>query len=154
MRDSAVRGGGAARRRGGSRVGTSVCGVPGAAGRRRAPGAVGTGDASVAHGDQMVTALSGCRVVGHHGECLAELVDQLTEQGEHLGAGLRVEGPGRFIGEDDVRAGEQGPGDGDTLALSPGQLMREVLQASDESETSGDFVVPGLVYAGMRQAQR
>jgi hypothetical protein len=43
---------------------------------------------------------------------------QAVEQGHDLGAGLRVEVAGRFIGQDDGRIIDQGAGDGDALPLA------------------------------------
>ena len=61
-------------------------------------------------------------IVGDHDHRLAELVDRLAQQPQHVLARLRVEVAGRLVGEDDGRFGDQGAGDGDALLLAAGEL--------------------------------
>src|SRR5438309_7252 len=42
------------------------------------------------------------RVVGHHDDRLAQVVDRLAHEGEELGPGPRVEVAGGLVGEDDL----------------------------------------------------
>jgi hypothetical protein len=78
----------------------------------------------------------GARVVGHHGHGQAVLVDQAAQQREHLPRGRRVEGAGRLVGEDDLRPGDQRPGDGDALLLAARQLARPVPGPVSEADGS------------------
>ena len=68
----------------------------------------------------------GVRVVRDHHDRLAELVDRLAQQRQHLLAGARVEVAGRLVGEQDGRARDERAGDGDALLLAAGELGRAV----------------------------
>src|ERR1700730_7469924 len=57
------------------------------------------------------------RIVGDHDNRLAELGHRPTQEGEHLGGGVGVEIAGGLVGEDQIRAADQGPGTGGTLLL-------------------------------------
>ena len=50
---------------------------------------------------------------------------QLSEERQHLVAGLRVEGAGRLVGEEEGRPVRERPRDGDALALPARELRRE-----------------------------
>ena len=65
----------------------------------------------------------GDRVVGDHGDGLAELVDGACAGTPRIScARPRVEVAGRLVGEHDVGPGGERPGDGDALLLAAGQL--------------------------------
>ena len=64
-------------------------------------------------------------IVRHHDDRGPGLVEFL-EDGDDLVAHLAVEIPGGLIGEQDARAADDRPRDGDTLALAPRKLRREV----------------------------
>ncbi|MCY1417818.1 hypothetical protein D9M71_333600 [compost metagenome] len=84
------------------------------------------------------------------------LVD-LRQQLQHRGGGLRVEGAGGLVAEQDLRPAGQRAGDADALLLPAGKLRRvlaRVLDEADAVEQLGDAGVDlaGAVVAG--QAQR
>ena len=60
--------------------------------------------------------------MGDHHDRLAELVDAVPQEAQHLGAGAAVEVAGRLVGEDDLGPADQRAGDGDPLLLPAGQL--------------------------------
>src|SRR5271165_1048567 len=57
-------------------------------------------------------------VVGDHDDGLAEFGDRPTQEGQHLGRGVRVEVARGLIGEDEVGPVDQGPGTGAALLLT------------------------------------
>ena len=68
------------------------------------------------------------RVVGHHHDGLAELVDAAAQEAEHLGAAGGVEVAGGLVGEDDRRLADQRAGAGDALLLAARHLARLVAE--------------------------
>ena len=68
----------------------------------------------------------------------------------------RVEVAGRLVGEDDLRAAGEGPGDGDALLLATGELARPVREAVAETDGVDDLVEPRRVglAAGERHRER
>ena len=54
---------------------------------------------------------------------------QFAEQVHHFLSVFTVQVTGRFVGEDQLRVGHYGAGNGDTLLLAAGQLLREMLFA-------------------------
>jgi len=69
--------------------------------------------------------------VGHHGEVVADhdegepvAAAHLLEEVQHLRLHRGVEGGGGFVEQQDLRLEDQGPRDGDALALAAGQLVR------------------------------
>ena len=60
---------------------------------------------------------------------------ELVEQGHDLGARLRVEVPGRLVGEDDRRPLGERPRDRDPLALASRELRRPVGEPMAEADT-------------------
>ncbi|PBE81477.1 hypothetical protein BGU32_18435 [Clostridioides difficile] len=93
-------------------------------------------------------------IMGDHDDGLTKIVDAVTQEGEQIAAGLRIEGAGRLVGDDDVGAGHQGAGDGDALLLSARHLRRLMAKTLGNAEHSGDVVKPFLVDLGVRQTQR
>ncbi len=65
-------------------------------------------------------------VVGYHYDGAAVLLVELVEQVHDLDTHLGVQITGRLIGEDDVGVTYDRAGDGYTLALTAGELRREV----------------------------
>src|SRR5687767_11192760 len=75
------------------------------------------------------------RLVRDHDDGLAELVESLQDR-EDLRARVRVEVPGRLVGEDHRRVVQERARDGDALLLSAGELARAVLHAVGEAHLS------------------
>ena len=109
-----------------------------ASGRGPSPG-VGSSivgdDAAVGEEDGPVGVRGGDRVVGDHHDRLAELADRDSHERQHLAAAVGVEVAGRFVGEDDLRAGHQGTGHRDSLLLTAGELRRPVARVEGASPT-------------------
>ena len=61
---------------------------------------------------------------------LVQFVEQFHDFGSHLG----VQVTGRLVGKDAIGIADDGPGDGDTLALAAGELRREVAHAVRETD--------------------
>jgi hypothetical protein len=61
-------------------------------------------------------------IVGDQDQGSAQLVIQLGHQLDHLGAGCGVEVPGRLVGKEQTGPVAEGPGKGDPLLFSPGEL--------------------------------
>ena len=57
---------------------------------------------------------------------------ELSQELEHLGAGLGVQGPGRLVGHQNRRAGGDGPGDGHPLLLAAGELGGAVFRLGED----------------------
>src|SRR5487761_1379897 len=74
---------------------------------------------AVGEEDDPVGVGGGERVVGHHDDGLAQLVDRPAEQ---LSSGPRVEVSGGLVGKDDLGTGDQRPGGGHPLLLAAGHL--------------------------------
>ena len=112
-------------------------------------------DAAVAEHDDAVGDRRGVRVVRDHHDRLAELVDRLAQQGEHLVGRLGVQVAGRLVGEHHRRAVDQRARHGDALLLAAGQLGRAVREAVAEADGGDQRVVPLLVglAAGERERQ-
>ena len=92
--------------------------------------------------------------MGDHDDALAEVVDAVAQEIEQVVAGLRVKGAGGLVGDDDVRTGHQGTGDGNALLLAARQLRRLVAKTLGETEHPGDVVEPLLVDLAVGQSQR
>ena len=65
--------------------------------------------------------------MGDHDDGLTKVVDAVAQEGEQIVAGLRIQGAGGFVSDDDVGAGHQSAGDGDALLLSTRHLRRLVV---------------------------
>lgn len=100
---------------------------------QRSDGVVGD-DASVAEVEHAVGVAGGDRVVRDHRDRLPVLAARGGEQTQHLTAGLRVEVAGGLIGEHEVGCRGEGAGDGDTLLLTAGQLVRTVGEPRAQAE--------------------
>ncbi|MCY1539683.1 hypothetical protein D9M68_752820 [compost metagenome] len=59
---------------------------------------------------------------------------QLVEQCHDLLATAAVQSPRRLVGQNDAAAIHQCPGDGDTLLLATGKLVRPVIQPVAQSK--------------------
>src|SRR5215218_7906351 len=81
-------------------------------------------------------------VVGDHEYRLLEAGRRFFEELEYLGAGLRVEVPRRFVGQDDVWGFDQGPRYGDPLLLATGELVRPVRPPPRELHEVQQLVEP------------
>ena len=93
-------------------------------------------------------------VVGDHDDGLAELVDGGAQEGEDLATRAGVEVARRLVGEDQIRPGSQGAGDGDALLLATGELTRAMGQAVAEADGLDDRAQPCSVGAAAGQGQR
>jgi hypothetical protein len=80
-------------------------------------------DATIDQEHDPLRVTRGSRIVRDHDDGLTELVHGLTHEREHFGTGVRIEVPGRLVGEDDLWLGCQGAGDGDALLLPTGELV-------------------------------
>ena len=76
--------------------------------------------------------------VGYHDDGCS-LGVQFLQQVHHLFAILGVEVAGRLVGEDQLRSGHDGAGDGHPLLLTAGELLREVLGAVADGHALHDF---------------
>ena len=92
--------------------------------------------------------------MGHHHDRLVEGLHRSPEEAEQLGARAGVEVARGLVGEDDLRAGHECPGDGDPLLLAPGQLGRAVREAIPEPHLRNHRVEPIPVRPLARQQQR
>src|SRR6267142_3158996 len=81
-----------------------------------------------------VGASRGPRVVRQHDDRLVVLLVQAVEQDEDLLGALRVQVPGRLVGHQDQRIGDDGPRDGDALLLAAGQLAGVVIDAVRQAD--------------------
>src|SRR6266508_3434295 len=111
-------------------------------------------DLAVLEEQHVVGVGGGARVVGHHHDRLAELVDRAPQEAEQLGAGVGVEVAGGLVGEHDRGRGRQRPGGGDPLLLAAGELARPVAQAVTQADGVDHPVDPGAVGLGAGQGHR
>src|SRR6266540_2698398 len=111
-------------------------------------------DLAVLEEQHVVGVGGGARVVGHHHDRLAELVDRAPQEAEQLGAGVGVEVAGGLVGKDDRGRGRQRPGGGDPLLLAAGELARPVAQAVTQADGVDHPVDPGAVGLGAGQGHR
>src|SRR5262249_15112286 len=88
---------------------------------------------------------SRARVVRHHHDRLAVLVDGAAEELEDLAARRRVEGPGWPGREQDRRLGDERTCDRDALLLATRELGGPVGKAVLEPDVPDELVEPGLV---------
>ena len=103
------------------------------------------GEAAVGQEQDAVGVGGGDRVVGDHDDGLAEVVDDVAQEGEDLAAGPRVERAGRLVGEDDLGPRDERAGDRDALLLAARELGGPVAQAVAEPDAVDDLVAPGPV---------
>jgi hypothetical protein len=86
-------------------------------------------------------------VVGDEDHHVA-LARQFVEQRHHLGAAVAVEGAGGFVGEDDVAAVHQRPGNRHPLLLAAGQLVRAVAGARGQAQAVEQGGGAGVAFGG------
>ena len=92
------------------------------------------GDVAVEEMDDAVRVGRHIGLVGDHGDGDAGVAVERGEQFHDVAAGRRVEVAGRLVGEDDLRAGDDGPRDGDTLLLAAGKLVGIVAGAVGKAD--------------------
>ncbi len=81
-------------------------------------------DVAVGQEDHPVRVRRAVGVVGHHDDRLTEFGHRTAQEGQHLGRRVRVQVPGRLVGEDQIGPVDQGPGAGAPLLLAARQLAR------------------------------
>src|SRR5574343_1230283 len=91
------------------------------------------GQHAVTHQADAVGVRGHVLVVGDQHDGVALLLE-LLEQRQDLGAGLRIERAGRFVGQDHRRSVDQGAGDGDALLLAAGQFARTMPHAAGQTD--------------------
>ena len=74
-------------------------------------------------------------LVGHHDDSHAVVLVQLFEQLHHLNRRLGVEGSRRFVGQNNLRLGNQCAGNSHTLLLSTGELVGIVFSPVEQTQT-------------------
>ncbi len=102
-------------------------------------------DLPVGEEDDAIGVPGGDRVVRDHHDRLAQVGDRLAHELQDLGARLRVEVPGRLVGEDDLRPARERARDGDPLLLTAGELRRAVVEPVGEPDGADHLVEPLLV---------
>ena len=91
------------------------------------------GDAAVEHGDHAVGAGGEVFVVGDDDDRGA-VGDEAGEQVEHDRARLLVEAARRFVGDDELGAGDECSGHGDPLLFTTTELRRQALRLGVEAD--------------------
>ena len=76
--------------------------------------------------DDLVGLVGDAALVGDDDDGDVLLLVQALEELHHLDAGLGVQRARGLVGKDDLRAGDEGAGDGDALLLAAGHLVGEV----------------------------
>ncbi len=113
--------------------------------------------AGVHHRHAVADAADHVHLVGDQHDGQAQFAVDLGQQLQHLAGGLRVEGAGGLVAQQDLRPGAQRPGDADALLLPAGELRRVlvgVLLQADAGQQLGD---PGVDLGAAQlagQAQR
>ena len=69
----------------------------------------------------------------------AVLRREAGQEVDHVSARLRVEVPGRLVGEDDARLDHEGAGDRDTLLLAAGELARQMAGALGQTDLAEEL---------------
>ena len=96
------------------------------------PGAI-FGDVAVTQEYDSMRMVGDFGFVGHENDRMSGPVE-LVEQTHDFGARRGIEIPGRLVGEQDARLGDEGPRDRDTLALSARHLVRPVIHALGQAD--------------------
>ena len=114
-------------------------------------------DLAVGEGDFSRALIRELRVMGDHDDRMSLLIKVIEDLHDFAGRhGVKI--AGRFVGEKDVRIGNQRAGDGDSLQLSAGQLFRMVAEAFSKAELFGEnfrlLQTDGLGDAAIDQWQR
>ena len=87
--------------------------------------------------------VGGCDgIVGDHDDGLAEFVHGAFEEAQYFRAGHGVEVAGRFVGEHELRLGDERACDGDALLLAAGQFVRTMVQTLLQSKRFDQQVEP------------
>src|SRR3954466_10186761 len=113
-------------------------------------------DLPVAQDHDPVRDRRGGRVGRHHHHRLAVVVHRVAKEAEYLVRGLRVEVPGRLVGEHHGWAVDQRARHGDALLLATGELGGTVGEAVAEADGADQRVAPlGVGLApGQRERQQ
>ena len=83
-------------------------------------------DNAVLDVDYLIGLVGNAALMGYHYDGDAFFLVKLLEELHHLHAGLGVKGTGRFIGQDNLRFGDEGTGNRNALPLAAGHLVGEV----------------------------
>lgn len=100
-------------------------------------------DEAVAEDDGAAGVAGDVLVVGDEDDGDALLLVELPEEADDLAAGAAVEVASGLVAHEDVGVVDQGPGDGDTLLLTAGELAGMVMQAVGEADER-QFVLGAL----------
>jgi hypothetical protein len=92
--------------------------------------------------------------VGHHDHRLAQALDDVADQGEDLATGVGVQRAGRLVGEEDIRACDERPGDRDALLLAAGELGRAMAQPVGQAGPLDDLRHPRAVEPALAEPHR
>src|SRR5450432_684694 len=87
------------------------------------------------------------RIVGNHADGCALLVEFL-KQLHHCFSVFGIEVARRFIGEQDRRRATEGPGYGDALLLTTGELRRVMAHAMSHADALERFADATLAFRG------
>lgn len=112
------------------------------------------GEAAVREEEHGVRVRGGDRVVRHHDDGPAVQAHGFLEEAQDVARAAGVEGAGRFVREDHARFGDEGAGDGDTLALASGELVGAVAEAVAEPDLGEDLLRAGPVDAPPGEPER
>ena len=91
-------------------------------------------DLTVAHVQDAVGDLGGFGIMSDHQNCLVEFPAGFAQHSEDGVRVLCIEVAGRLICKDDGGAGNERPGDGDTLLLAAGKLVGPVVQTALDAQ--------------------
>ena len=83
--------------------------------------------------------------MGHHHDCLPEVLHRPPHELENLVAGPAIEVSGRLVGEDDLGSGDECSGDSDALLLTARQFRWPVGEPVSQSDGLHDSIEPLLV---------
>ena len=92
--------------------------------------------------------------MGNEDDGLLQRLVQFAEQVEDLVGRLGVEIPGRLVGDNESRIGDDGAGDADALLLAAGKLARTMLHPVGQADqVEGGFHLATTFRAGKGQQQ-
>ncbi|KAF1070114.1 MAG: hypothetical protein GAK45_00887 [Pseudomonas citronellolis] len=108
--------------------------------------------AGVHHCHAVADAADHVHFMGDQHDGQFQLAVDLGQQLQHLPGGLRVEGAGGFVAEQQFRAAGQGAGDADALFLAAGKLGRVFACVVGEADALEQFIDTGSDLRGAEAA--